>query len=76
MHQSIETPTSHPRARVSDGGMDALLNTNVVQGGGVIDSYWTPTSTYSRCNEISLFYFNVISAIYENWNKYNVTAIL
>ena len=34
------------RARVGDsGGMEALLNKIVAQGGGVIDNYWTPTKT-------------------------------
>ena len=54
MHQSIETPTSPPRARVGDSGeMDAVLNKIVSQGGtgGVVVNYWTPTSTYSSCNE-------------------------
>ena len=46
MHQQIETPTPTPRATVgASGGMDALLNKTVAQGGGVIGNYWTPTST-------------------------------
>ena len=44
MHQSIETPTSPSRAKVGDsGGMNALLNKIVAQGGGVIDNYSTAT---------------------------------
>ena len=39
MHQSIEAPTSFPRARIRDKGEnDALLNKIVTQGGGVIDN--------------------------------------
>ena len=42
MYQSIETPTSPPRARVGNsGGMDARLNKIVAQRGGVMDNYWT-----------------------------------
>ena len=46
VHQSIETPTfplpHYPWTRVGDSkGMDALLNTSVAQGGGVIDNYLT-----------------------------------
>ena len=39
MHQAIETPTP-PWDRVGDsGGIDALLNKIVAQGGWVIDNY-------------------------------------
>ena len=53
MHQSNEIPT--PPFSVDSGGMDALLNKTVAQVGGIIDNYWTPTWTYSSCNDICCF---------------------
>ena len=53
MHQSIKTPPPPSRAGIGgSGGMDALLNKIVAQGGGVIDNFWTPTSTC--CGEFDM----------------------